>query len=540
MTPEQEAGGGGMTAQERAELARARSNAQTLAAQNERLVRTLKDAREQITTLRAEVERLGQPPSPYATLTRCHADGTVDVLNHGRRMNVAVSPEVERSALAIGADVRLNEAMNVVSVHLPEDTGEVVMVTEVVDPERVLVRVRQDEERVVRLAGGLVGRLRPGDSVRIDTKAGIAHEPIDKAEVADLLLEEVPDVSYDDIGGLSSQIEAIRDAVELPWLHPELYAEHGLKPPKGVLLYGPPGNGKTMIAKAVAASLARRVAQDRGRDVPTAYFLNIKGPELLNKYVGETERHIRLIFERARSKAGDGMPVVVFFDEMDSLFRTRGSGVSSDVETTIVPQLLAEIDGVEGLENVIVIGATNREDMIDPAILRPGRLDVKIRIDRPDADGAREIFARYLTPALPIAEEERERHGSAEAAVRAMIDAAVERMYAPTPENRFIEITYASGRHEVLHLGDFASGAMIQNVVDRAKKRAIKELIASGRRGLRTEHLLAGVAAELLENEDLPNTSDPASWARVSGRRGEKVVALRSLVDRSAGEPAVD
>ncbi|WP_434967110.1 proteasome ATPase [Janibacter indicus] len=519
-------------------LTQQKSQMATVASQNERLVRTLKDARQQIVTLREEIERLAQPPSSYAVVVDVHEqDNTVDVLSGGRKMHVAVSPAVEPAELGVGREVRLNEAMNIVSVHPEDVAGEVVVVKEVLEDDRLLVLMRQDEERVVRSGGRVTGKqVRVGDAVLVDQRSNIAVERIPRAEVADLVLEEVPDLDYDDIGGLSTQIEAIRDAVELPYLHADLYERHQLKAPKGVLLYGPPGNGKTMIAKAVAASLARKVAERTGQDRATAYFLNIKGPELLNKYVGETERHIRLIFHRAREKSSDGTPVVVFFDEMDSLFRTRGSGVSSDVETTIVPQLLAEIDGVEGLDNVIVIGATNREDMIDPAILRPGRLDVKIKIERPDAEGARDIFSKYLTADLPLHPEDLEEHdGDRQATVEGMIEAVVERMYAESDDNQFLEVTYQGGDKEILYFKDFNSGAMIQNIVDRAKKAAIKDLITTGAEGLRVGHLLDACIAEFKENEDLPNTTNPDDWAKISGKKGERIVYIRTLIGGKSG-----
>jgi proteasome-associated ATPase len=519
------------------DLAGLRSQLATMSAQNERLVRTLRDAREQIVTLKSEVDRLAQPPAAYGIVIETFEDGTADILTSGRKMHVAVSPSLDADTLQAGREVMLNEAMNVVAVHGFETVGEIVLCKEVLEDGRVLVVAQADEERVCRMAASLDGEtVRAGDALLLESRSGFVFERIPKAEVADLVLEEVPDIDYTDIGGLSGQIEAIRDAVELPYLHPDLYTEHQLKPPKGVLLYGPPGCGKTMIAKAVAASLARKVAEKEGREPGKSFFLNIKGPELLNKYVGETERHIRLVFQRAREKASEGMPVIVFFDEMDSLFRTRGSGVSSDVENTIVPQLLSEIDGVETLENVIVIGASNREDMIDPAILRPGRLDVKIKIERPDAEAARDIFTKYLVPTLPLHPDDVAEHGGDPAAAcRAMIQRAVERMYTESDENRFLEVTYANGDKEILYFKDFNSGAMIENIVARAKKMAIKDFLDMGEKGIRVQHVLSACIDEFRENEDLPNTTNPDDWARISGKKGERIVFIRTLIQGKKG-----
>ncbi|WP_028660900.1 proteasome ATPase [Nocardioides insulae] len=524
-------------------LAETQRSLAAVTAQNERLAETLRDARDQITKLKEEVDRLAEPPAGFGTFLEAHEDGTIDVFTGGRKLRVNVSPNIEIDSLVRGQEVLLNEALNVVDAFAFEQLGEVVMFKELLaDGERALVIANADEERVVRLAAPLRGEtIRAGDSLLLEPRSGHVYEKVPKSEVEELVLEEVPDIAYESIGGLAGQIEMIQDAVELPYLYPDLFREHQLKPPKGVLLYGPPGCGKTLIAKAVANSLAKKVAQRSSGGVEAkSYFLNIKGPELLNKYVGETERHIRLVFQRAREKASSGTPVIVFFDEMDSLFRTRGSGVSSDVENTIVPQLLSEIDGVELLENVLVIGASNREDMIDPAILRPGRLDVKIKIERPDAESARDIFSKYLTIDLPLHPHDvGEFGGNPQAAVDAMIRATVERMYTESEENRFLEVTYANGDKEVLYFKDFNSGAMIQNIVDRAKKMAIKAFLDSGldeaHKGLRVGHLLQACVDEFKENEDLPNTTNPDDWARISGKKGERIVFIRTLITGKQG-----
>lgn len=513
----------------------------------DRLNAVLREARDQIVSLKSEVDKLNQPPSGFGVFLEANEDDTVTILSNGRKMRVTIGENIDPSLLKRGQEVMLNENLNVIESFGFEDRGEVVMLKEILEDERrALVLTRTDEEEVVFLADSILEtKIRAGDALLHDPRSGFVYEKIPKSEVEELVLEVVPDINYNDIGGLANQIDQIRDAVELPYLHGDLYQEYGLRAPKGILLYGPPGCGKTLIAKAVANSLAKRATEKKAAEEGEAatnrearsYFLNIKGPELLNKYVGETERHIRLVFQRAREKAGQGNPVIVFFDEMDSLFKTRGTGVSSDVENTIVPQLLSEIDGVESLENVIVIGASNREDMIDPAILRPGRLDVKIKIERPDAQAAADIMSKYLTPNLPLHPDDLAEHdGNAEATAASMVQSTIEHMYEERPENEFLEVTYANGDKEVLYFKDFNSGAMIENIVGRAKKSAIKEFLETGIKGIRVGHLLDACVDEFHENEDLPNTTNPDDWARISGKRGERIVYIRTLVQHKKGE----
>jgi proteasome-associated ATPase len=502
--------------------------------QNEKLTFTLQTAKEHVANLREEVEKLTQPPAAYGTYLGANDDGTVDVFSGGRKMRVSLHPDIDLDDLDRGNEVVLNESLSVILAREGEGSGEVVVLKEVLDDgNRAIVFARADEERVAELADSMGDvKLRAGDTLLMETRTGLLIEKLARPEVEELVLEEVPDVTYADVGGLDEQIEAITDAVELPYLYRELYAEHRLPAPKGILLYGPPGCGKTLIAKAVANSLAKKVAEVTGNTNARSYFLNIKGPELLNKYVGETERQIRLVFQRAREKSEEGVPVIVFFDEMDSLFRTRGTGISSDMESTIVPQLLAEIDGVESLKDVIVIGASNREDLIDPAILRPGRLDVKIRIERPNEVAAAQIFGRYLTADLPLDADLVGTVGGGDPAkaTQAMIEATVAEMYREDDDNRFLEVTYQNGDKETLYFRDFASGAMIENIVRRAKKLAIKRTIAGAGRGIRTDDLIESIRQEYKENEDLPNTTNPDDWAKISGKKGERIVYIRTLI----------
>ncbi len=514
------------------EVRRTRERLDRAAAQNDKLSAVLEEAREQLGVLREEVEKLTSPPNNFGTVLKVNEDGTIDILTGSRKLRVAAQPSVEVKRLQVGQEVLLNEAFTIIDVRYFDPSGEVLRVREVMDDGRIVVIAHADEEKVLQRSEIMADvKLRPGDYVRIDTKTSLILEKMERPEIEELVLEEVPDVTYKDVGGLVDQIEQIRDTVELPYLHRDLFKEYHLEPPKGILLYGPPGCGKTLIAKAVANSLAKKVSERTGSPDVRSYFLNIKGPELLNKWVGETERQIRLIFQRAKEKSDEGVPVIVFFDEMDSLFRTRGSGISSDVESTIVPQLLSELDGVESLKNVVVIGASNREDLIDPAILRPGRLDVKIKINRPDPIAAKEIFHIYLGTNTPIDPDAlKESGGDIPAYIDQMLTETVDAMYSKSDENRFLEVTYASGDRETLYFKDFASGAMIENIVRRAKKDAIKRQIAGGPGGVRQDDLIRAIKQEFREQEDLPNTTNPDDWARVSGKKGERIVYVRTLV----------
>ncbi|MFQ5839817.1 MAG: proteasome ATPase [Candidatus Methylomirabilales bacterium] len=525
----------------RAKLQQSREQLDQAVAQNDRLANALKQAKEQIRALREEVDKLTAPPSSFAILAQTNEDGTVTVWSGGRKLKVNVHPAIQKEELVPGQELVLNEALNAIEVQNYVIQGEVVRFKERLDGGRAVVTLHADEERVAELAGPLLGqRFLPGDPLLFDARSGYLIERLPRFESRDLLLEEVPAVSYNDIGGLGPQIEMIRDALELPYLYVDYFREHKLQPPKGVLLYGPPGCGKTLIAKAVAHSLAEQLSAKTRKPI-TGYFINIKGPELLNKYVGETERKIREIFERAREKAREGMPVVIFFDEMDSLFRTRGSGISSDMEATIVPQFLAELDGVEGLANVIVIGASNRQDLIDPAVLRPGRFDVKIKIDRPNQEASREIFAKYLTEDLPLSEADvKKANEDRGRVIQSLINAAVEAMYAASDATRFLEVTYQNGAKETLYFRDFVSGAMIQNICTRAKKVAVKRAIRTGVKGITAADLVQAVHEEFKENEDLPNTTNPDDWAKIAGRKSERIVAVRPIPRATTPEKGIE
>ncbi len=502
---------------------------------NRKLTTTLQEAKEKLELLKEKVKQLSAPPNNYGIFLGANDDNTIDVDISGKKWRVNLDPAIKADQIQVGQEVIVNSGLNVVAIKPPEKHGDVVKIKEVLESDRAIVNLRTDEEQVVRVSAALKDEtLKTGDSVLLNHTSGMLLEKLPKRELDDLLLEEVPDISYADIGGLDTQIEAIRDAIEMPYLYPNEYREFDLTPPKGVLLYGPPGCGKTLIARAVANNLAESIRQKTGRDDVRGYFINIKGPELLNKYVGETERKIREVFQKARDKSKEGYPVVIFFDEMDSLFRSRGMGISSDMESTLVPQFLAEIDGVENLRDVIVIGASNRQDLLDPAVLRPGRLDIKIKIDRPNIDGAKDIFAIYLTPDLPFAKEEVDKfEGNTDSISEHFISAAVDEMYATTDENRFIEVTYTRGERETLFFKDFVSGAMIRNIVSRAKKTAIKRLIDSEgkEKGISLDDLKAAIREEYRENEDLPNTTNPDDWAKISGRKGEKIVNIRALIN---------
>ena len=503
---------------------------------NRKLANALQETREHLQGLKEKVEQLSAPPNHYGIFLNENGDGTVDIDMFGKKQRVNVDPDIQIGQLQRGQEVMLNGAFNVVGSRDFDCRGEVVKIKEILDQRRVLISLRADEERVVEVSEQIkVSDLKFGDAVLLNRVSGILMEKLPKYEIEDLMLEEVPDISFNEIGGQDEQIENIRDAIERPYLYPEEYKEFNLSPPKGILLYGPPGCGKTMMASAIANNLAKRIREKTGREDVKGYFINVKGPELLNKYVGETERKIREVFQKARDKSKEGVPVVIFFDEMDSLFRSRGMGISSDMESTVVPTFLAEIDGIEGLRDVIVIGASNRQDLLDPAVLRPGRLDIKIKVARPETEeDARDIFSKYLRPDLPIAPETVAKYDNdPQQAIDHLIQTAVGEMYTPTDDNKFIEVTYARGEREMLYFKDFISGAMIRNIVDRAKKTAIKRLIDEGDKGkgLRLEDIKTAIQEEYKENEDLPNTTNPDDWAKISGRKGERIVNIRAMTN---------
>ncbi len=514
---------------------RAKEQQQEARRRNERLIAKLQELKALVQEKQDEIDNLCAPPNSYATFLTRYADETIDIESDGRRLRVNVRPGIDPRDFVAGQQLILNESLNVIGTADQEFKGEVVQLKGLLGEDRAIVMGRADEEKVVGLSADLTDvKIAIGDNLLLNARSNYVIEKLPKTEVDDLLLEEVPNVTYQDIGGLNTQIGLIHDAVELPYLYPREFQAFKLSAPKGILLYGPPGCGKTMIAKAIANSLAQKMQEKTG--VATkSFFLNIKGPELLNKYVGETEQKIRRIFALAKEKASAETPVVIFFDEMDALFRLRGSGISSDMEATVVAQFLAEIDGVEALTNVIIIGASNRQDLIDPAILRPGRLDLKIKIERPNQDAAKQIFAKYLTPDIPLHPAELDAHnGDAAQTIVALIDDTVEQMYQTNDEHKFLEVTYAKGSKEIYYFKDFASGAMIEHIVRRAKKHALKRFLATQEWGLKHADFLTAMQDEFKENEELPNTTNPDDWAKIAGRKGENIVNVRVL--KATGE----
>ena len=502
--------------------------------QNERLAATLREAREQIIALKEEVEKLTAPPSGFGVFLGVNEDGTINLSSGGRKLRVNVHPDIDPKSLQPGQELMLNEALNVVEACAYEVQGEVVQLKEMLGLDRALVIGNADEERVVQIGEPLRNRtLRAGDSLLLDVRSGFVLEHLPKPEVEELILEEVPDISYQDIGGLGDQIEQIRDAVELPFLHADLFAEHQLKPPKGILLYGPPGCGKTLIAKAVANSLAKKVAEVTGQPSGRSYFLNIKGPELLNKYVGETERQIRLIFQRAKEKSTRGRAGdrVLRRDGLD-LPDPRVGGVLRRREHHRAPAAVRDRRGraAQERDRDRRLQPRGHDRPGDPAAGPAGREDQDRAARRLGA--ASDIFSKYLLASLPLAEDVvASAGGDREAALARIIDEGVKRMYSDADENRFLEVTYANGDKEVLYFKDFNSGAMIENIVSRAKKMAIKRFLETGEKGIKAADLFAAVTDEFKENEDLPNTTNPDDWARISGKKGERIVYVRTLIE---------
>lgn len=505
-----------LSAEQIAELRRSLVSQQE---KNTRLAQALSTAKQELVRMQEQVRQVNMPPHQMPIFIGADVHGRhLDVSIQGRLMRISAAPTLDISTLSPGQFVLVDDKMIAVKAGSFPRSGVVATVRELHGADRVLVTAENGAEHMMYLAGTLRhGNLRAGDSVVADVRHGFAYERVVRSDIEALLTPEVPDVSYADIGGLSEQIQQVRDAIELPFRHPELYRSYGLRPPKGILLYGPPGSGKTLIAKAVAHSLSE------GRQGQQTFFLSIKGPELLNKFVGETERQIRAIFARARALASDDVPVVIFFDEMEALFRTRGTGISSDVETMIVPQLLAEMDGVESLDNVVIIGASNRADMIDPAVLRPGRLDVRIRVERPDREGAADIFSKYLTEDIPLDEQEIQRAGSIQAAIEHMINSAVEKLFSRDDEAALFDATFASGRRQRIYVSDIVSGALITGTVERAKKNAIKDALHGHSQGMKTAHLLAGVEEEMRESVELAASSSAEDWSRTIGLKDDIV-----------------
>ena len=498
---------------------------------------TFQEARKTIVELEGALEKVTAPANRIATYLGAPNEGIAYISIGGSDYYTNVDPRVDIGSLKVGTRVLVNEAYAVVGDLGYSPSGPVSKVIDILSDGRLRVGQEHGLQAVVLERSSTLREvpLKVGEDIRIDPSYKVALERLTTPETKDYYLEDVPELPWNKIGGQQEAIQAIKDTIEMPALHPELFKRYQYSTPKGFLLYGPPGCGKTLIGKATAYNLVRQLNEESGEGLKEC-FMHVKGPEILNMWLGESERIVREIFARAREKRKEGFLPVVFIDEAESVLGTRRAIRSHNIANTVVPMFCSEMDGIESLQDVILILASNRPDLIDPAILRPGRIDRKIKVKRPDKAAALDIFGIYMTTELPVHPEALDAHqGDAAAAVRAMLERANEELFAHREDTAFLEVTLRSGRRDILHRGDLASGAIIASIVQRAKESAIKRAIATGvEGGISAEDLTEAVVTEYGENEIFPPTDNAEDWLKLLDYDPENVAKVLPIRPESA------
>jgi proteasome-associated ATPase len=508
--------------------------------------RDVEDAKRLLAEYEEAYQKLTSPANRTGVFLEMLEEGIALIAVGDSEFVVSIDPKLDVQALKAGVRVKVNDAYAIIGVMPPHPGGQVLKVSELLDKERL--RVSQDPAgsigRVVVRGHSLKkARIKVGDEVRVEPNFKVALEHFPKTETREYFYEEVPEIKWEDIGGQEEAIRLIRDTIEHPLLYPELYKKFDKKPVKGILLYGPPGCGKTLIGKATAHNLAKEYSKRVGKPV-REYFMYVSGPKILNMWLGETERMVREIFETARERSKEGRLVFIFFDEAESVLRTRSSGRWLNISNTVVPQFCSELDGLVNLENVVLILTSNRPDYIDPAVLRPERIDRKIKVGRPNKEATREIFSIYLHKDIPLDPNgDPDGPSDKEGLRQCFIDTITSFIWRSVPETEFVRVYLRNGGVETLYWRDLISGALIKSVVDRAKDSAIRRAIAEPDHphGIRLEDLREAVRQEYRENEIFPKSDSLEDWLKLLDFEPENVAAIKPIreADRDRHKPVI-